>query len=152
MGKKWVPARGSRTSVLYVTGPQAKGAESTFLFSSVDVDDACPEAPAMSHLHNTADYGTSSNHSTVTPHPPSHTQPVVLTPTLLSALKVSKIFKDNTQIITSLDFDDTGSKCVTSAQDESLHVYDCVTGKYVCSLSVNMDRGSKWIDLCGFLP
>ncbi|KAG0355201.1 member of Set1p complex, histone methyl transferase [Gamsiella multidivaricata] len=45
------------------------------------------------------------------------------------SLKVSKIFKDNTQIITSLDFDDTGSKCVTSAQDESLHVYDCVTGK-----------------------
>ncbi|KFH65959.1 hypothetical protein MVEG_08061 [Podila verticillata NRRL 6337] len=55
--------------------------------------------------------------------------PVVLTPALLGSLKVSKIFKDNTQIITSLDFDDTGTKCVTSAQDESLHVYDCVTGK-----------------------
>ena len=56
--------------------------------------------------------------------------PVVLTPALLGSLKVSKIFKDNTQIITSLDFDDSGTKCVTSAQDESLHVYDCVTGKY----------------------
>ncbi|KAF9430495.1 member of Set1p complex, histone methyl transferase [Podila epigama] len=55
--------------------------------------------------------------------------PVVLTPALLESLKVSKIFKDNTQIITSLDFDDAGTKCVTSAQDESLHVYDCVTGK-----------------------
>ncbi|KAG0256351.1 member of Set1p complex, histone methyl transferase, partial [Linnemannia exigua] len=55
--------------------------------------------------------------------------PVVLTPALLESLKVSKIFKDNTQIITSIHFDDTGSKCVTSAQDESLHVYDCYTGK-----------------------
>ncbi|KAG0205439.1 WD repeat-containing protein 82 [Mortierella sp. GBA30] len=55
--------------------------------------------------------------------------PIVLTPALLGSLKVSKIFKDNTQIITSLDFDDSGGKCVTSAQDESLHVYDCVTGK-----------------------
>ncbi|KAG0221424.1 WD40-repeat-containing domain protein [Mortierella sp. GBAus27b] len=85
----------------------------------------------MSHLHGIADYGSSSSNSG-TSHPPLHAQPpapVVLTPTLLSALKVSKIFKDNTQIITSLDFDDTGAKCVTSAQDESLHVYDCVTGK-----------------------
>ncbi|KAF9206328.1 member of Set1p complex, histone methyl transferase [Haplosporangium sp. Z 27] len=67
------------------------------------------------------------------PHQPSlHAQtppPIVLTPALLGSLKVSKIFKDNTQIITSLDFDDTGAKCVTSAQDESLHVYDCITGK-----------------------
>ncbi|KAG0288173.1 WD repeat-containing protein 82 [Dissophora globulifera] len=54
---------------------------------------------------------------------------LVLTAALLSSLKVAKIFKDNSQIITSLDFDDSGTKCVTSAQDESLHVYDCITGK-----------------------
>ncbi|KAF9579658.1 WD repeat-containing protein 82 [Lunasporangiospora selenospora] len=57
--------------------------------------------------------------------------PIQLTPALLGSLKVAKIFKDNTQIITSLDFDDSGTKCITSAQDESLHVYDCVTGKVV---------------------
>ncbi|KAK3811828.1 MAG: WD40-repeat-containing domain protein [Benniella sp.] len=90
----------------------------------------------MSHLHTTSDYattGSNNNHSSSSAqHPTLHAQPpapVVLTPALLSALKVAKIFKDNTQIITSLDFDDTGTKCVTSAQDESLHVYDCVTGK-----------------------
>ncbi|KAF9186199.1 member of Set1p complex, histone methyl transferase [Haplosporangium sp. Z 767] len=55
--------------------------------------------------------------------------PIVLTPALIGSLKVSKVFKDNTQIITSIDFDDSGSKCITSAQDESLHVYDCATGK-----------------------
>jgi COMPASS component SWD2 len=94
----------------------------------------------MSHLHTTSDYvttGNNNNHSTSSAqHPTLHAQPpapVVLTPALLSALKVAKIFKDNTQIITSLDFDDTGTKCVTSAQDESLHVYDCVTGKYARS-------------------
>ncbi|KAF9114462.1 member of Set1p complex, histone methyl transferase [Mortierella sp. AM989] len=73
-----------------------------------------------------------SNNTSSHQQPPLHAQPpppVVLTPALLGSLKVSKIFKDNTQIITSLDFDDTGAKCVTSAQDESLHVYDCVTGK-----------------------
>ncbi|KAF9370644.1 member of Set1p complex, histone methyl transferase [Mortierella sp. AD011] len=75
---------------------------------------------------------SSINNNSSHQQPPLHAQPpppVVLTPALLGSLKVSKIFKDNTQIITSLDFDDTGAKCVTSAQDESLHVYDCVTGK-----------------------
>ncbi|KAF9958392.1 WD repeat-containing protein 82 [Mortierella alpina] len=85
----------------------------------------------MAHQHIT-DYTAQQ------PQPPPQTQPqlqaqapapIVLTPALLGSLKVAKIFKDNTQIITSLDFDDTGGKCVTSAQDESLHVYDCVTGK-----------------------
>ncbi|KAF8966196.1 member of Set1p complex, histone methyl transferase [Entomortierella lignicola] len=82
------------------------------------------------------DYSNTNNNSSnnnSNPHQPSlHAQtppPIVLTPALLGSLKVSKIFKDNTQIITSLDFDDTGAKCVTSAQDESLHVYDCITGK-----------------------
>lgn len=68
--------------------------------------------------------------------------PVVLTPALLESLKVSKIFKDNTQAITSIHFDDTGSKCVTSAADESLHVYDCYTGKYV-SLSLLLCKGQE---------
>ncbi|CAO3569198.1 unnamed protein product [Mortierella alpina] len=85
----------------------------------------------MAHQHTT-DYAAQQ------PQPQPQTQPqlqaqapapIVLTPALLGSLKVAKIFKDNTQIITSLDFDDTGGKCVTSAQDESLHVYDCVTGK-----------------------
>ncbi|KAF9158863.1 member of Set1p complex, histone methyl transferase [Actinomortierella ambigua] len=62
---------------------------------------------------------------------PQHPQlaPVVLTSTILESFKVTKIFKDNTQIITSLDFDDSGTKCITSAEDESLHVYDCTAGK-----------------------
>ncbi|KAF9101004.1 member of Set1p complex, histone methyl transferase [Mortierella sp. GBA35] len=89
----------------------------------------------LDHLSGGAGAGSNSNNLTGTllqgggggiAQPPP---PVVLTPALLESLKVSKIFKDNTQIITSIHFDDSGSKCVTSAQDESLHVYDCNTGK-----------------------
>ena len=83
------------------------------------------------NINNPLQQTTSSVLSTTAP-------PVVLTPALLGSLKVSKIFQDNTQIITSLDFDDSGTKCVTSAQDESLHVYDCVTGKYVCAVWDNL--------------
>jgi hypothetical protein len=60
----------------------------------------------MSHLHTASDYGSTvsnSNHSSSrAQHPTLHAQPpasVVLTPALLFALKVAKIFKDNTQII-----------------------------------------------------
>ncbi|KAF9928067.1 member of Set1p complex, histone methyl transferase [Linnemannia zychae] len=79
----------------------------------------------MGGLHNNNNAFQSHQQQGIAQPPP----PVVLTPALLESLKVSKIFKDNTQLITSIHFDDTGSKCVTSAQDESLHVYDCFTGK-----------------------
>ncbi|KAF9572251.1 member of Set1p complex, histone methyl transferase [Mortierella alpina] len=83
----------------------------------------------MAHQHTT-DYTTQQPQPQTQPQLQAQAPaPIVLTPALLGSLKVAKIFKDNTQIITSLDFDDTGGKCVTSAQDESLHVYDCVTGK-----------------------
>ena len=99
----------------------------------------------MSHSHGPdgAAGGLHITNNTSQPQPQGIAQPpppVVLTPALLESLKVSKIFKDNTQAITSIHFDDTGSKCVTSAADESLHVYDCYTGKYV-SLSLVLWKG-----------
>ena len=48
---------------------------------------------------------------------------------LLTDLKPAKTFKDNQGPITSLCFDDKGELCVTAAQDESLHVYDCRDGQ-----------------------
>ncbi|KAF9431897.1 member of Set1p complex, histone methyl transferase [Entomortierella beljakovae] len=85
-----------------------------------------------SSINNTNNNIANPTSTTTHQQPTLHGQlppPVVLTPSLLGSLKVSKIFKDNTHIITSLDFDDSGTKCVTSAQDESIHIYDCVTGK-----------------------
>ncbi|OAQ35574.1 WD40 repeat-like protein [Linnemannia elongata AG-77] len=80
---------------------------------------------AAGGLHTTTNNTSQSQPQGIAQPPP----PVVLTPALLESLKVSKIFKDNTQAINSIHFDDTGTKCVTSAADESLHVYDCYTGK-----------------------
>ena len=54
---------------------------------------------------------------------------IPITSSALKDLKVTKTFKDNQGPITSLCFSDTGDLCVTSAQDESLNVYDCKEGK-----------------------
>ena len=48
---------------------------------------------------------------------------------VLIDFKPAKTFKDNQGPITSLCFDDKGDLCVTAAQDESLHVYDCRDGQ-----------------------
>ncbi|ORZ22120.1 WD repeat domain 82-like protein [Absidia repens] len=53
---------------------------------------------------------------------------LALTPGLLSSFKVTKAFDVNRKPLTSLCFDDTGDLCVTSAEDESLKVYDCQEG------------------------
>ncbi|OZJ03794.1 hypothetical protein BZG36_03002 [Bifiguratus adelaidae] len=56
-------------------------------------------------------------------------KPVVLTPPILSSFRITKIFKENINSITSLCYDDTGEICVTAAKDESLRVYDCRSGQ-----------------------
>ncbi|KAG0169547.1 member of Set1p complex, histone methyl transferase [Apophysomyces sp. BC1015] len=56
------------------------------------------------------------------------------TPPLMQSFKVAKIFTDNQAPLSSLCFDDSGELCVTSAEDESLHVYDCKEGKLKATL------------------
>lgn len=51
---------------------------------------------------------------------------------VVKAFKPSKLFnyhKDRKQI-TSIDFDDTGEYCITSAEDESIQLYDVKLGKH----------------------
>ncbi|KAJ2462291.1 hypothetical protein GGI02_005495 [Coemansia sp. RSA 2322] len=52
-----------------------------------------------------------------------------LTSAALRGFHISKQFPDNKALITSLDFDISGNKCITTSMDESLRIYDCVQGK-----------------------
>ncbi|KAI9032372.1 WD40-repeat-containing domain protein [Hyaloraphidium curvatum] len=70
--------------------------------------------------------------------------PGILTRDSLSKLVVGAVFHDNKKHINSIDFDHTGQFCVTSSDDESLHLYDCERGtkvktsnskKYGCNLA-----------------
>ncbi|ODQ54409.1 WD repeat-containing protein [Saitoella complicata NRRL Y-17804] len=65
----------------------------------------------------------------------------------LSSFKTSKQFKDNVdgKPITSMGFDDSGEWLITSADDSSMHLYNCKTGthtkkilsqKYGCDLAM----------------
>ncbi|KAJ2057052.1 hypothetical protein GGI17_005858 [Coemansia sp. S146] len=52
-----------------------------------------------------------------------------LTNSTLRGFHISKQFLDNKAALTSLDYDSSGSKCITTSSDESLRIYDCVGGK-----------------------
>ncbi|KAJ2643051.1 hypothetical protein GGH99_008619, partial [Coemansia sp. RSA 1285] len=67
-----------------------------------------------------------------------------LTRKSISGFRLMKQFKDNKAPITSLDYDPTGTRCITTSADESLRIYNCVQGKrdrvsyskkYGCSLA-----------------
>ncbi|KAJ2812085.1 hypothetical protein H4S07_001638 [Coemansia furcata] len=52
-----------------------------------------------------------------------------LTNNTLRGFHISKQFSDNIAALTSLDYDASGNKCITTSSDESLRIYDCVGGK-----------------------
>ena len=47
---------------------------------------------------------------------------------LLNTFQVSKVFNENTSDY-SIDFDHSGSLCLTSSSNETLHLYDVKSGK-----------------------
>ncbi|KAJ2118464.1 hypothetical protein IW147_006435, partial [Coemansia sp. RSA 720] len=51
-----------------------------------------------------------------------------LTATALTDFYIAKQFPDNKALITSVDFDITGTHCITTSRDESLRIYDCASG------------------------
>ncbi|KAJ1904102.1 hypothetical protein LPJ81_002695 [Coemansia sp. IMI 209127] len=68
----------------------------------------------------------------------------VLTKKSIGEFHIAKLFKDNKAPVTSLDYDPTGTRCITTSADESLRIYTCVQGtrdrvsyskKYGCSLA-----------------
>ncbi|KAJ2217630.1 hypothetical protein IW139_003947 [Coemansia sp. RSA 353] len=67
-----------------------------------------------------------------------------LTTSALADFYIAKQFPDNKALITSVDFDITGTHCITTSRDESLRIYDCASGtreqvsyskKYGCNLA-----------------
>ncbi|RIB02580.1 WD40-repeat-containing domain protein [Gigaspora rosea] len=55
---------------------------------------------------------------------------VTLTVDHLLKLKAAKNFYENSQPITSLDFDNTGEFCVTASADDSINLYNCLQGRH----------------------
>src|ERR1700678_1975494 len=53
-----------------------------------------------------------------------------LTDQVMQSFKIAKVHHSNTQHVTSLDFDITGTYLVTSSSDESINIYDTCTGTH----------------------
>jgi COMPASS component SWD2 len=52
-----------------------------------------------------------------------------LTKSVLQSLEIGRVFDDNEKNIISMDFSFDGKFLVTSSEDESIHLYDCLSGK-----------------------
>jgi len=53
---------------------------------------------------------------------------------VIKSMAMGKVFKENTARINSVDFFKTGEFLVTSSDDESLHLYNCISGESVRSI------------------
>lgn len=51
-----------------------------------------------------------------------------LTRELLGTLKTSKLYEEYNGPISSISFNDEGDVCLTTAQDDSLKMYNCIEG------------------------
>ncbi|KAJ2704796.1 hypothetical protein FB645_002986 [Coemansia sp. IMI 203386] len=67
-----------------------------------------------------------------------------LSPTVIRDFSIAKKFSDNKAAVSSLDYNLTGTFCITTSHDESLRIYDCMRGtreqvlyskKYGCNLA-----------------
>lgn len=74
----------------------------------------------------------STPNTAATPSATAALTPVVISSDLVRSFRPSKTFshhKDGKEI-TSIDFDDSGNYCITSAEDESIQLYDASLGKH----------------------
>ena len=49
---------------------------------------------------------------------------------ILKTFEVAKVFKDYKKRINSISYDSAGEVCVTASDDESIHLYDSLTGTW----------------------
>lgn len=55
-----------------------------------------------------------------------------LSDSVMRSFRVAKLFKDqNTERINSIDFSHNGETMISSSEDDSIVIYDCLEGKYV---------------------
>lgn len=51
-----------------------------------------------------------------------------LTDNVMQNFRVAKIFRENTERITSVDYSANGDTLITSSDDDSIVIYDCQNG------------------------
>ncbi|KAI7863879.1 WD40-repeat-containing domain protein [Spinellus fusiger] len=59
---------------------------------------------------------------------------IKMTPEVVSSYKPAKSFKLGEKPVSALSFSDNGELCVTSSEDDSIHVIDCLEGKQKSTL------------------
>ncbi|EPQ30543.1 uncharacterized protein PFL1_02068 [Pseudozyma flocculosa PF-1] len=91
-------------------------------------------ASSSSSLPSTKGPSSSSSPSSSSKAAPALSEPVTLTAPYLATFRPAKVYsysrKPDSQI-TSLCYDDRGQLVLSSSSDETLHIYDCITGKHV---------------------
>lgn len=88
------------------------------------------KAPALSTKAAAMASGSSSSSANAGP---SDARKLAITSQLMSGFKPAKVFTQYTgkgTSITSASFDDTGAFCVTTGQDDQMHLYDVRTGTH----------------------
>ena len=52
-----------------------------------------------------------------------------LTDNAVSSFRIAKVFRENSDLINAMDFAPSGETLITSSDDDSVVIYDCLEGK-----------------------
>ena len=53
-----------------------------------------------------------------------------LTDNVVTSFRVAKIFRENNDMINAMDYAPNGEELISSSDDDSVVIYDCLEGKY----------------------
>ena len=54
-----------------------------------------------------------------------------LTDQVIKTFKTAKIFRDNTDVVNSINYSHSGDTLISSSDDDQIVIYDCQNGTYV---------------------
>ena len=67
-----------------------------------------------------------------------------LTDQVIKTFKTAKIFRDNTDVVNSINYSHSGDTLISSSDDDQIVIYDCQNGTYVAlSMLTRVQSKSK---------
>mgnify|MGYP001802921558 CR=1 FL=1 len=71
-----------------------------------------------------------------------------LTDQVIKTFKTAKIFRDNTDVVNSINYSHSGDTLISSSDDDQIVIYDCQNGTYVALSMLTRVQSKSKLPIC----
>ena len=71
-----------------------------------------------------------------------------LTDQVIKTFKTAKIFRDNTDVVNSINYSHSGDTLISSSDDDQIVIYDCQNGTYVNLYMLTLVSSKSNLPIC----